>query len=238
MLSEILAVGGAGIIVGLIIGIPIAVALFLWTRWRDRKGVPNGQHRIELMEAVHRMAQEGRGYKQRMSYLRSQGLRRNVAEGLIVDVERKQPADVETTKVASQGGLSFQYPGNWRLQDLEEGVDSKTNFSVEGMNSAICIFMVRNDGEPPIDDIMKLTNGQRKQIKADIETPFNRWGPLSGEGRLLRGTIINGLPIETSVFRCTPAPGTTVAVIQSRLDEDHDDAKPGFELIQRTFKLE
>jgi hypothetical protein len=233
-----MAIGEGGIVAGVIIGVPIAVGLWLWTHWRDRRNVPKGQRRTELMAALERMADRGDSYKQRFAYLRAEGLRANVAEGLIADVQRKEPADVRSPKTAFRGRLSFQYPGNWRLQNLDKGMDPETNFSVEALSSAMCIFTVRSPGSPALVDVDTLAEKQRANVKGVIEGGFDRYGSLSGQGIVIRGTVLNALPVEIRVFRCETADGAALAIVRSCMDEDLEDAMSGFELIEQTLEFQ
>jgi hypothetical protein len=80
--------GILSVLVGLVIGIPLALVIMVFQRRRFIKNFPAEDRKLQLLSVVSKMRQEGRNYADRLAYLQGQGLRKDVADILLGEAER------------------------------------------------------------------------------------------------------------------------------------------------------
>lgn len=77
-----------GVLVGLAVGIPLAIIIHFVRRHRFTRNMPEGERRRQLISAIVDMRRQGLVYQDRLAYLRQQGLRKDVADVLLGEAER------------------------------------------------------------------------------------------------------------------------------------------------------
>jgi hypothetical protein len=77
-----------GILIGLAIGIPLGIILLIIRHWLNCRCLPSGERREYLLCEVKKMKKQGMDYKKRLTYLRQQGLTKDVADFLLGEAER------------------------------------------------------------------------------------------------------------------------------------------------------
>jgi hypothetical protein len=75
-----------------------------------------------------------------------------------------------------------------------------------------------------------------KLLASPARSSFATWGKYSGEGVLLRGKLLGLNPGSVRVFsHATEA--RSFVVVEQCYDEDMARAKPGFDLVEKSFEL-
>lgn len=201
---------------------------------RDVAALPESQDRFRYLAEVRHMRADGASLQECVEHLRGYGLRAGVARGLVLDMEREEPADVDRKHPCEWRGFQFSYPGNWRLNPLLPPLGNDPGISIEGLGCA-AFFLVGLDEE---HSLSKLVDEWEEQIRDPRVTPLRAWGPLRGEGKTLTGPHAKlRLPMEISVFRPQPV-DQPFALIELHALEEAELVLPGFALIRETFARE
>ncbi len=147
-----------------------------------------------------------------------------------------EPPRLSRTHVFQNATFSFEYPGNWWLEDDPEA-DPEFYASVEAMQDAVALFYTYESsflaGEnlsQTLADLEQWT-GTRRQ-----ESPCNKWGPLRGEG-VTALFDIEGKPYRLLVLVASVGQGRYVEVREVCLVAHDGVAQPGFDLIRSTFRV-
>jgi hypothetical protein len=214
-----------------IVALGVASLVRRFTNARDIAALPDQTERSRYLAEVRQMRNQGSSLQECVAHLRQYGLRSGVAQGLVLDMEREEPADVENTLECTWRGHRFRYPGNWRFQPVVPDLGPDPGVSVEGFGSAI-FFLVGLDEESSPTDIV---GDWEEQIRDPQRTAISRWGKLSGEGTRFVGPHSKlKLPVEVVVFRPAPTEAPFVLMEMHALEEA-ELVKPGFDLIRATF---
>ncbi|MHC4452104.1 MAG: hypothetical protein ACYS0E_18510 [Planctomycetota bacterium] len=215
-----------------VVAFAIAALVRRFTNARDIAALPDQTDRGRYLAEVRQMRSQGSSLQECVAHLRQQGLRRGVAQGLVIDMEREEPADVENTLECSWRGYSFRYPGNWRFESVLPDFGPDPGISVEAIGSAI-FFLVGLDEESSLTEVVR---EWEEQIRNPERTAISRWGDLHGEGTRYVGPHVKlKLPMEIVVFR-PASTETPFALMEMHALEEADLVKPGFELIRNSFE--
>jgi len=214
-----------------IVGLGIRALVQRFGQSRDIAALPDPTDRSRYLSEVRQMRDRGSSLQECVAHLRQYGMRRGVAQGLVLDMEREEPADVEKTLECTWRGYSFRYPGNWRFQPVAPDLGPDPGISIEGFGSAILFLVALDDESSPAE----IVGNWEEQIRDPQRTAISRWGDLHGEGTRFVGPHAKlKLPMEVVVFR--PAPTKTPFVLmEMNALEEADLVKPGFDLIRSTF---
>ena len=202
---------------------------------RDVRALPDARRRTSLLLRLREMRGAGANLATCMQYLRGRGLRTGVARGLLIDLERRQAADVKHPHEGCWNGYVFQYPGNWKITPLVLAGCAELGLSIEAVGSGLLMF-VRDDGTGPPGDV--LIAEQEAQIANPQRRAISTWGGLDGWGAELAGPHKRlRLLVHIAVFspRAVPVPFT---LVQFHAAEEEDLVLPGFHLVQRTLQYE
>ena len=196
--------------------------------------LPDARRRLRLLTRLREMREAGEDRSACMHFLRRRGLRPEVAQGLLVDLERQQVADCERVLEGSWNGYAFRYPGNWRVRPLFEEAGPEAGISIQGFGSALLV-LVHADAECP--GYAELVAEQEALIRHPQRASISTWGSLRGRGALLSGPDARlKLLIEVQVFRPHDVP-RPFCLVQFHAVEEEPLVRPGFELVQSTLAI-
>ena len=200
---------------------------------RDLRALPDARRRASVLARLREMRAAGTDLDTCMRFLRRRGLRRGVAQGLLIDLERQQAADCEWPLAGSWNGYVFRYPGNWRLQPLVLEAGPEAGITLEGLGSAL-LMLVRTD--PARAGYAELVTQQEAQIRHPQRASVSAWGPLCGRGVCLTGPhVLLKLLVQVLVFHPRDVPMPFHLVLFHAVEEE-PLVRPGFELVQSTFR--
>jgi hypothetical protein len=201
---------------------------------RDVAALPDARRRALLLTRLRAMREAGTDVSACLHFLRRRGLRAGVAQGLLIDLERKQVADCERPLRESWNGYAFRYPGNWRIRPLVAEAGGEAGISIRGLGSAL-LMLVRAD--PAGAGYAALAAAQEDRIRHPQRTPVSSWGALCGRGVLLSGPHARlNLLVEVEVFRPRDVP-IPFYLVQFHAVEEEQWVRPGFELVGSTFAV-
>jgi len=199
----------------------------------DLRGMPEKEERYRLLEYLRSQRARGASHTECMQYLQSQGLRKGVAQGLLIDLESEQPADVNNPKTIIWNSYTCEYPGNWKVEPLDQDLGYEAGITIEGSGSGSLIILKEIDNSSYND----FTDGIVEQLKDFQSTPITEWGNLPGKGQKLSGDHKEiKLPVKITIFKPESASPPYI-LAEHFADEEEKLVKPGFELIRSTFKL-
>lgn len=214
-----------------LVALGIGLGLKKLISWGDVRGLPDADRRIELLGRLRELRGGGANHQECIAFLRREGLRAGTARGMLIDLEREQPADVEHTQAHTWNGYRFDYPGNWKVTSLFEEPNSPLGISVEGFGSSLVMFVQLLEERGYEDMVAE----QRKQLREPSESRLERWGSLAGEGVVFTGPHKKlRLAVEIGVFRPRDS-SIPMAIVQYHALEESELVGCGFELIQRTL---
>ena len=196
---------------------------------RDIASLPEPMERVRLIKELRKRRQQGENYDQCYQYLRSQGLRKGVAEGMLIDVESEQPPDLENTNTLIWNDWTCEYPGNWKEKPDEDLADHLA-VNLEGIGGSAIMFYRHPDIKGN-----ELTDVQAALYDKPQVKEFNSWGPLEGKGSCIQGIQKTyKLAMETMVFEA--APPIHLVILQITIIEEEPGASQAFDLIESSFK--
>lgn len=212
-------------------GLRWAVLRFAGTR--DIAALPANTDRIRYMTEVRRMRAQDHSLQDCVAHLRQYGLRPGVARGMVLDMEREDPAAVDRPREGEWRGFRFSYPGNWRLTPLLPKRGCDPGISIDGIGSAI-FFLVALDAEQSLQETIAEWD---EQIRDPDRTRTSSWGTLRGEGTRLCGEHAKvHVPMEIAIFRPAQVDPPFV-LMHLHAVEEAQLVTPGFDLIRDTFRL-
>jgi hypothetical protein len=200
----------------------------------DLAAMPEPEERLRILDEVRKLKADGKNHSECLEYLLKQGFRRGVAEGLLVDVEREQPPDLEKLNTFEWNGWRCEYPGNWKETFIDTKFSKDKAVHIGGVGSANIIFF-GSVQKTPYESIL---SDQRSSMKDVDETSINTWGGIGGQGVSVRGTLISHkLPMEVTIFQAADVPAPFV-VLQAYAIEEKEHIVPALNLIHSTFKYD
>jgi hypothetical protein len=224
---------GAYLILMVVAG-AVGYGINIMRRRADLKAMPGPVARMRLLHEIRSLRVSGYNHAACLERLLSKGLRKGVAEGLLIDVEREQAPDLIKKKPFQWNGWTCELPANWREQLLDADLARETAVSVEGIGSAILVFFKLTD--------TKSYNSVAQQYFSPLTdttvTPVTTWGQLAGEGKCVRGVLdTHKLPVEITVF-CPRGVDPPFVIVQSVAQEEEDLMRPGFDLVKSTLRMQ
>lgn len=153
--------------------------------------------------------------------------------------QTEQKADVRSTRPIVRERFHLEYPGNWTVDEKDEDYDPDHLFSIDSAGSCHVTVIV-------IDAAISAKTSVETQVEAfvprivkhPVQTPFGRWGAYNGEGVALAGKILGLMKGSIRIFAHeSEREDLTLTIVEFCYDEDLPLARPGFELIERTFVL-
>jgi hypothetical protein len=151
----------------------------------------------------------------------------------------EQKADVRSPKPLVRERFRLAYPGNWAVDEDDEGYDPDHFFSIESPGSChvtVVVFDAALDARDVLDGQVGALVPEL--VKQPTKTRFTRWGAYDGEGVTLAGRIVGVYPGSVRIFAHASEPqDLTISIVEFCFDEDLPLVRPGFELIERSFEL-
>ena len=221
----------------LVIGIIASGISYLIRSGRNRAdlaAMPEPDERLRLISEIVKLKTDGKSHAECLQYLLKQGLRKGVAEGLLVDVEREQPPDLAKRNTFKWNGWWFEYPGNWKESLIDTKFSKSKAACIGGIGSANILFF-----EAPQKSVYEnILADQRSGLKDIVEVAVNAWGGIDGEGVSVKGTLTSHkLPMEVTVFHAASA-AIPFIVLQAYATEEKEFVEPAMNLIHSTFRYE
>jgi len=149
--------------------------------------------------------------------------------------EVAQPADIRNTAEMTNSYLSFQYPGNWKIDTTDPAYDPDKHFDINAPAGGKVIVHIFEPRVTPKQVVDAFVRDMKKLVVNEEQTFFESWGSHQGYGVQLRGLLI-GFKGRIRCFGLRNSKATII-VVENRYDEDEVHNRDGYELISRTFKL-
>ena len=151
-------------------------------------------------------------------------------------LESAAPADVTRPALITRPAFSLSHPGNWTIDTQDEDYDPDAYFDINAPAQGKIIFRVGPPaiGSPESVDGTISAMTERLVQNATL-TSYTTWGSYSGHGLEARGKILVTHGRVRAFGWSTDAVG--VLVTEIRYDEDEVLNKPGYDLIESSFRL-
>lgn len=150
-------------------------------------------------------------------------------------VTSEQRADVAAPRRHERPAFELWYPGNWHVDDKDEDYDPDHLFSIESPGSAVVTVSVNDVALDPTTLVAAQREALQKLMPSPKATPLTRWGAHDGVGVRLEGRMFG---MKGTIVAFAAAQGErSFAVVMQLFDEDRAMVQPGFDLVERTFKL-
>lgn len=156
----------------------------------------------------------------------------------------ESPADISNPQTYDKDGLTFTYPGNWKVVEDVAG-DPVRYLFVESPGEALVIVQVDSSGQAKSLKPFAESFSQRAATETPIgSTGQNEFGPL--ETRAAYEAIqekfsITLLSVEVShtrVYLRKASGDTTLFIINQASDEDLASVEPGFDQISTSLEMQ
>jgi len=155
---------------------------------------------------------------------------------LVESVQRSErPAIVSSTRRVDRERFFIRYPANWKVDVTDDDYNPDHLFAIQSPGQAFVMFAFYKHPselsellEAQADDFAKIIDDMKR-------TDFDNWGFYSGKGALLKGKIM-GSPATVRVFAHSTG-RTSFVVVEQRFDDHLAMVKPGFDLIEESFRL-
>lgn len=198
----------------------------------DLKAMPEPQERLRLLNEIRNLKAEGKNHSACLQFLKNRGLRRGVAEGLLIDIEREQPPDLENRRTFTWNGWQCEYPGNWKQCAIDDSIPHEMVTSIEGIGSGFLLFFKLGEGY----SYEGIVTDQLSRLKDVEENSTYMWATIKGQGKFVKGILSSHkLAMEMTVFYATSVSVPFVVVESYALEEKHL-VSPAFDLVHSTFK--
>ncbi|WP_309381697.1 hypothetical protein [Cerasicoccus frondis] len=135
--------------------------------------------------------------------------------------------------------FSLSYPKEWTIASHQADYDPDKLFTIEtGGASHIMIEIFDANSEMDLENTMRnvLIALDGTAVNTYSEAKFDTWGKYTGQGKHLKGKVMNLFPGGLRVF-ATVIPGKNkgLLVTEFYMSDDLPNALPGFELISQTL---
>lgn len=150
-------------------------------------------------------------------------------------VTTEQPAELAAPRRHERPAFDLSYPSNWRLDDKDEDYDPDHLLSIESPGSAVVTVSVSEVALDPETMVAAQREALQKLMPSPAATPLSRWGAHDGVGVRLEGRLL-GMKGTIVVFAAVQGE-RSFAVVTQLFDEDRAMVQPGFDLVERTFRL-
>src|SRR5688500_4870799 len=152
-------------------------------------------------------------------------------------VSNEEAADTGRTRTISRAAFEVDYPGNWKIDTVDEDYDPDHLFSIDSPGSCFVQFLFFDTGTDPKDNVdAQVQTFVPKLIKSPKETTSSEWGSFRGDGIVLEGKILGINDGSIRVFSHS-ADDRSFTVVEMCFDEDIASVEPGFELVRKSFRL-
>jgi hypothetical protein len=142
-----------------------------------------------------------------------------------------------TATTIDRPGYSMSYPSNWTVDTADKDYDPDAYFAIdESEGCTIMFFFFDVKGEPE-KHVQAQVDAQTKRVMPNPSlAPFTTWGRYQGKGTTMTGRM---KPLGQGTIRIFSHAGKskTFDAVEFCFDDDLPDAKPGFEMIESSFKL-
>lgn len=155
-----------------------------------------------------------------------------VFEGMFA-YERK--ADVTSSKLIKRQLYTLEYPGNWDLDEEEEGFDLDNFLTIDTPGGSYIRLMLAYYESDPLENVRVQEEYFIDLLGQPVTAGFSSYGSYSGDGRRIKGHLF-GLPATIEIFSHSAKEYsfTLVAVVY---DEDRSLVEPGLKMIEDGFKF-
>lgn len=149
-------------------------------------------------------------------------------------------ANVAQPKVYDRLGVQVRIPGNWKLAD-DQRLGGVHYLTVESPGSAVFIAMVQSERNRELEEFARSFSAEAdKQVPdaLDRQSRFDLSSFADGTIREHYTVSLGGVKVPhlREYHKITGAHRTAFLITQSA-DEDRAQARPGFELMLKSFKL-
>ncbi len=197
---------------------------------KDLRNLPDPHLRQRLLKQIREKRAQGESYQQCLRHLQDQGLRKGVAEGMMIDVELEEPPDMNSTRTLVWQQWSCEYPGNWKEQHNDEDLPREMSVTIAGLGGSGISFY--SHAEINVDEIIQ---AQKSLLSHVTESGIREWGAFQGKGVRLKGVqTIYKLPMEVLIFQATET--DPLILVQIVMEEEEPGVGLAFDLIESSFK--
>ena len=220
-----------------IVGLMLAALLGQYLRKRRALAVvdnmPEYAQRKEYLRTIKEMRKKGSSQPAIKAQLVEQGLLKGVADVLINHVELQQDPDLLHPKSKTWGRISFNYPGNWKVEPLVAGSEEH-GISVDG-TSGCGILLVKVIDTVATEKyqqefLAKLKDVKKEPVKSYHDLPFS-------------GTRHNGIDrankVPTYIDVLTASIGEEkIMLVEIRSEEDEELDGQGLDLVGTSMRID
>jgi hypothetical protein len=134
-------------------------------------------------------------------------------------------------------GYSLDYPKSWTVDTEDKDYDPDAYFAIDQSEGCTIMFFFFDLKGEPEKHVQVQVDAQKKRLMPNPTlTPFTSWGRYQGKGTTMTGRM---KPLGEGTIRIFSHAGKdkTFDVVEFCFDDDLPDAKPGFAMIESSFKL-
>lgn len=161
-----------------------------------------------------------------------------IRQSLNVNVRHFTSVDTDHPQTHAAARLTFQYPGNWSIDDDDEFYAPDSNVAVEAFQDAFAHLMLYESEDSPANEIEASVAHLAPsfgEIRKD--TTFTQYGHFQGVGQSYIATTDN-VQQRIRIF-VTDLGKNVVLEVREIWDESvGTDVAPGFELIRETLRVD
>jgi hypothetical protein len=170
------------------------------------------------------------------------GLGAFIAEVLRDAMRRSIPADIASPKTLTGTAYSLSYPGNWRVETEDEDFDVDAYVCIDAPGGGNVVVQVVYDEDSVRKQVQATADRIAAQLRLTEKHELRAWGEHEGHGFEMPSTFFRNAG-RIRVFGFAPRPPrkaggpSVLVIIETRFDADEEKHGPGYELIERTFRL-
>jgi len=148
----------------------------------------------------------------------------------------EKAADVANPKSISRTHFTLQFPGNWKEDPSFDVGGDQHFFLLKSEAGSYASFQVQNEASNTQDVVEENVALESEGLSQITKTPFSKWGQYQGTGVEIKGRALGYYSSRVRIFSYS-SNNKSFLVIEQHYNEDSALTTPGFQLIERTFKL-
>jgi hypothetical protein len=146
-------------------------------------------------------------------------------------------ADVSNLMPFSGFGMTFSYPGNWRVIESGQSPGITAKVEIEGGGGAYFLLQQIESTDSAESFSVKWVKSVKETISLPTEPePFSAWGTLKGVGRRFVDQA-GDAPYEFRLFVAPVAQGRLLLICETFPKAAGGRLEGGFKLIRKTFRM-
>lgn len=144
-------------------------------------------------------------------------------------------ADLRNAKALKRPRFQLNYPGNWKVDKLDDDYDPDLNFSIDSPGSSFANFVIGSGDLDPKDNVEHQREAFLKYMPNMTTKALAGYGQYKGEGIQMKGRIL-GFPTTVCAYSFRHE-GLTFIVVTQCPDEDYKMVGPGLKQIASSLEI-